>query len=191
MLLVLSLPALQELLQAQMHFQMLVQMPALALTGALLAGSNPRVPTHWQRVWNAHGITGLCLALFVMTLSMVPRLLDITVTDPLWNTGKFAAFLLCGYALRRSWQQAGWVLQGFFLGNLLPMMVVSGFIYQDSPLRVCNVYGLGDQQTTGFWMVLSASVVAVVWLWRVFLAQMASETEANPTKIHGVMSRRA
>jgi hypothetical protein len=179
LLLGLSLPAFRELLQAQMHVHMLVQLPALALAGALLAGSNPHVPSHGQRVWNANGITGLCLALFVMTLSMVPRLLDMTVTDPLWNTGKFAAFLLCGFALRRSWRQAGWVLQGFFLGNLLPMMAVVGVIYQESPLRVCNAYGLGDQQTTGFWMVLSASAVAGVWLWRVMLAQMASEKETD------------
>jgi hypothetical protein len=179
LLLGLSLPAVRELLQAQMHVHMLVQLPALALAGGLLAGSNPHVPTHGQRVWNANGITGLCIALFVLTLSMVPRLLDMTVTDPLWNTAKFTAFLLCGFALRRSWRQAGWVLQGFFLGNLLPMMAVAGVIYQESPLRVCNAYGLGDQQTTGFWMVLCASAVAAVWLWRVMLAQMASEKEAD------------
>ena len=71
--------------------------------------------------------------------------------------------------------ESGWVLQGFFLGNLLPMMAVVGVIYQESPLRVCNAYGHDDQQTTGFWMVLCACAVAGVWLWRVMAAQLASE----------------
>ena len=179
LLLGLSLPALRELLQAQMHVHMLVQLPALALAGALLAGPHTLVPAHRQRIWNAQGITGLCVAFFVLTLSMVPRLLDMAVTDPLWNTAKFVAFLVCGFALRRSWRQAGWVLQGFFLGNLLPMMAVVGVIYQESPLRVCNAYGLGDQQTTGFWMVLCACAVAGVWLWRVMADQLASEAQAD------------
>jgi hypothetical protein len=177
LLLGLSLPAFRELLQAQMHVHMLVQLPALALAGALLAGPNASVPAHRQRVWNAQGITGMCFAFFALTLSMIPRVLDMAVVDPLWNTAKFVAFLMCGFALRHSWRQAGWVLQGFFLGNLLPMMAVVGVIYQEPPLRVCNAYGLGDQQTTGFWMVLSASAVAGVWLWRVMAAQLAFEAE--------------
>jgi hypothetical protein len=56
------------------------------------------------------------------------------------------------------------VVQGFFLGNLLPMTAVVGQLYIDSPLRLCNAYLLDDQARLGQWLVATAALLAVVWL---------------------------
>ncbi len=176
---VLALPFFRELLQAQMWSHMVLQLPALALCGALMASAATPDDHTPQHPWNAHGMTGLCFCALVLTLSMVPRVLDMAVTDATWNACKFIGLTLCGMAWRVSWRPAAWVLQGFFLGNVLPMMAVVGYLYQDTPLRVCNAYGLQDQQRTGLLLNTLVGVVAAVWLWQVLRATSAEEVDAQ------------
>jgi hypothetical protein len=178
--LVLALPFVRDLLQAQMWTHMMLQLPALAICGALMASAFAPDDHTPQHPWNAHGITGLSFCALVLTLSMVPRVLDMAVTDATWNASKFIGLTLCGMAWRVSWRPAAWVLQGFFLGNVLPMMAVVGYLYQDMPVRVCNAYGLQDQQRTGLLLNTFVVVVATAWLWRALRtlsAQDAQEVE--------------
>lgn len=174
----LTLPTVRDHLQAHMWSHMMLQLPALAICGALMVGAQTSARAHEQS-WNAHGMTGLSLCAVVLTLSMVPRVLDMTVTEPGWNACKFMGCTLMGVSWRLSWQQAGLTLQGFFLGNALPMMAVVGYLYQNTPLRVCNVYGLDDQQRTGFLLNITVVVVAAVWLWHATrLIQLDDDAEA-------------
>ena len=53
---------------------------------------------------------------------------------------------LCAAEARRP---AGLLVQGFFLGNLLPMTAVVGDLVETSPTRVCNAYLLDDQAGRG------------------------------------------
>ena len=80
------------------------------------------------------------------------------------RAAQFALLLLAGAALRLSWAPAGLLMQGFFLGNLLPMMAVAGQLYADSPVRICNAYLLDDQARLGEWLIALACVAAVGWL---------------------------
>lgn len=84
---------------------------------------------------------------------------------------KLTALVLAGMALRLSWRPAGLILQFFFLGNMLPMMGVVGWLYTESPLRLCNAYLLDDQIQLGNWLIGLAAVIAIVWLswitWRI------------------------
>ncbi len=171
----LTLPIARDALQAHMWSHMMLQLPALAGCGALMTGA--RDDAVQEQPWNAYGMTGLSLCAVVLTFSMVPRVLDMAITHPGWNICKFIGLTLCGVAWRQSWHPAGWALQGFFLGNILPMMAVAGYLYQDSPLRVCNAYGLQDQQTTG--LLLNTFVVAVAagWLWQVLRATSSRNDE--------------
>lgn len=174
---VLALPTVRDHLQAHMWSHMMLQLPALAFCGALMVGAQASA-TAREQSWNAHGMTGLSLCAVVLTLSMVPRVLDMTVAEPGWNACKFMGCTLLGVAWRQSWQQAGWALQSFFLGNVLPMMAVVGYLYQDTPLRVCNAYGLEDQQRTGFLLNITVVVVAAVWLWNATrLIQLKDDAE--------------
>lgn len=164
LLAVLLLPPLRGALESRMWTHMLLQFPGLIGAGGLLMHG---VSFAWRRrllAWNAHGITGLLLAGLVFALAMVPRLLDLVLVDARVETLKIAALLLCGAALRLSWQAAGTVVQGFFLGNTLPMMAIAGTLYLEAPARVCNAYRLDEQQFVGSALTWVAGTLAALWL---------------------------
>ena len=97
---------------------------------------------------------------------MVPRVLDLALVDARVEALKLLALAASGAALRLSWWRAGTVVQAFFLGNVLPMTVVIGTLYQDSNTRVCNAYLLDDQRLLGQGLVWLAIGIAAVWLLR-------------------------
>ena len=171
----LVLPAMRHLLEASMTRQMLVQFPLLLLSGFLLAGSLPRV---WRAVadrWNHHGISGLFAAALLLAILMVPRLLDLALTDVRIELAKWLALVVCGAALRLSWQPAGLVVQGFFLGNVLPMMAVIGYLFNGSPVRLCNAYLLDDQEGLGQKLVWIAAMIGLAWLVSIFRKLMQAD----------------
>ena len=154
------LPPVRHATESSMTTHMLVQYPALMLAGGLLAqrwrGARPR--------WNELGITGLLAVALTMALLMVPRVLDLALVDARVECVKVLALVASGAALALSWRRAGTVLQAFFLGNMLPMAVVVGTLYQDSAVRVCNAYRLEDQQDLGAALVWLAAGILVAWL---------------------------
>ena len=180
LLAVLALPPARGMLELSMWRHMVLQAPLWMLGGALLAaGLGPRARGRVAR-WNAHGISGLLYAALVLALLMVPRVLDLALVSPAVEVAKCAALALAGAALRLSWQAAGLVVQGFFLGNVLPMTAVVGQLYIDSPTRVCNAYLLDDQDRLGQWLVGIAAVLAVAWLVQVLWRMARSDAAPAP-----------
>jgi hypothetical protein len=166
-------------LEASMSLHMLLQVPLLAACGALLAGS---LPARWRAridAWNAHGIAGLLAVALAMALLMVPRLLDLAVADLRVDLAKALVLLACGAALRLSWTRAGALVQGFFLGNVLPMTGAVGQLYQDSPLRLCNAYLLDDQVRLGQALVAVAIAVGVAWFAQLLIVLVRRESAAD------------
>ncbi len=166
LLAVLLLPPVRRAAESGMSSHMLVQYPLLLLAGALLVGS---VPQRWQRrvqPWNELGIAGLLAGAVAMAVLMVPRVLDLALVDARVESLKLLALVVSGAVLRVSWTPAGTVVQAFFLGNVLPMLVVVGTLYRDSPSRLCNAYRLDDQQNLGSALVWVAFGILGVWLMR-------------------------
>lgn len=163
---VLALPPARRLLESGMTLHMLVQYPLLAGCGFLMAGAMPPGARCRIAGWNAHGIGGLLAAALVLGVLMIPRTLDLALVDARVELAKWLALLVCGAFLRLSWRPAGTLVQGFFLGNVLPMTVVAGQLYQDSPIRLCNAYLLGDQALLGQLLVWLGVTVAFAWLGR-------------------------
>ena len=178
LLLVLALAPLRALLEASMWRHMVLQFPLWLLAGALLAAALPPDTRARLARWNTLGIAGLVWTATVLAVLMVPRVLDLALRVPAIELLKCAALVLAGAALRLSWQPAGRVVQGFFLGNVLPMMVVVGQLYVDSPLRLCNAYLLDDQERLGRWLIALAAALAVAWIVRVFW-QLAQREQAD------------
>lgn len=164
LLILLALPPVRHALEVTMARHMLLQFPLLMLAGALLAGALPTKAGSALARWNAHGISGLVGAALVLALAMIPRLLDLVLVDDLVELAKCVALVLAGAALRLSWEPAGLLVQGFFLGNVLPMSVVIGQLYVDSPVRVCNAYLLDDQIRLGQALTWGAAMIAALWL---------------------------
>ncbi len=145
----LALPAARAALELSMWRHMVLQAPLWMLAGALLAGALDQRARASVARWNADGTTGLLYATLVLALLMVPRVLDLALVRPAIEAAKCAALVLAGAALRQSWRPAGLVVQGFFLGNVLPMTAVVGQLYIDSPIRVCNAYLLDGPGPAG------------------------------------------
>jgi len=163
LLCLLAWPGVRHGLEASMTRHMLVQYPLLALAGYLLAAALPQRWTVRLHRWNAHGISGLFAAALMLAILMVPRVLDLALVDGRIETLKYLALLACGAAIRLSWRPAGLLVQGFFLGNALPMMAVVGNLYESSPLRVCNAYLLDDQARLGQMLVWISAAIAAAW----------------------------
>jgi hypothetical protein len=158
---VLALPPARQLLESRMTLHMLVQFPLLVAAGFLLARTIPAPARRRIDAWNAHGIAGLLAAVLVQMLLMIPRVLDLALVDGRVEAAKMLALLACGAGLQLSWRRAGLLVQGFFLGNVLPMTAAVGQLYQDAPLRLCNAYLLDDQLRLGQALVVLAVVAAV------------------------------
>lgn len=174
----LAMPPLRHALEAGMTTHMLVQFPLLALCGAMLAHA---LPARWRTAcdrWNAYGVSGLLAAALVLAVLMIPRVLDLALVDARVEAAKWLALVACGAALRLSWRPAGLLVQGFFLGNVLPMTVVAGQLFQDTPVRLCNAYLLDDQVRLGRGLVWIAAAAAAIWLALVIRALMRREAPA-------------
>ena len=159
----LALPGARLFLEASMTRHMLVQFPLLALVGFCSAGALPRNWILRLNLWNGFGISGLFATALVLAILMIPRVLDLALVDGRVELIKWLALLLCGAALRLSWQPAGLLVQGFFLGNVLPMMVVVGYLFESSPVRLCNAYLLDDQERLGQSLLWIAAVTGLAW----------------------------
>ena len=163
LLLLLALPAARHYLESSMTRHMLVQFPLLALAGFLLAGKLPQRWLAGVNRWNGYGITGLFAAALVLALLMIPRVLDLALVNDRIELAKWLALIACGAALRLSWAPAGLLIQGFFLGNVLPMTVVVGYLFESSPVRVCNAYLLDDQERLGERLIWISAATGLVW----------------------------
>lgn len=162
-----------------MSAHMLVQFPLVGLCGFMLAGALPQRGRQCIAKWNAYGIAGLLYTAITLAILMIPRVLDLALVDPRIELAKWLALLTCGAAVRLSWRPAGLLVQGFFLGNTLPMMAVAGQLYEDSPLRLCNAYLLGDQARLGRMLTAIAILVAIAWFAQLVLALMRRDAAAG------------
>lgn len=160
----LALPPARLLLESSMTLHMLVQFPLLAGAGFLLARAIPATARRRADAWNAHGIAGLLASALVLMVLMIPRVLDLALVDARIEAAKWLALLACGAALQVSWQRAGTLVQGFFLGNVLPMMAAAGQLFQDAPVRLCNAYLLDDQVRLGQGLVVLSILAAAAFI---------------------------
>lgn len=175
----LALPPLRHGLEAGMTTHMLIQFPLVALCGAMLAHA---LTLRWRAAcdrWNAYGVSGLLAAALVLAVLMIPRVLDLALVDARVEAAKWLALVASGAALQLSWRQAGLMVQGFFLGNVLPMTVVAGYLFQDTPARLCNAYLLDDQIRLGQGLVWIAAAVAASWFAGLIRAMMRRESQAS------------
>lgn len=167
LLAVLAVAPVRHAMEAGMWRHMMLQFLLWMAAGALLAAALPARTRALVARCNAHGIAGLLGVALALAVLMVPRVLDLALREPAIDLAKCAALVLAGSALRLSWPAATPVVQGFFLGNLLPMTFVVGQLYLESPLRLCNAYLLDDQARLGRWLSGLAVLLALAWLLRV------------------------
>jgi hypothetical protein len=176
MLLILVIPAVRSMMESDMALHMLLQFPLVLLAGWLLAkGFSEQTRTRLQS-WNHSGISGLLMVSMVLMFWMIPRALDLVLIDHTMELWKFLSLAMAGVALELSWQAAGMIVRGFFLGNVLPMMMVAGWLYVEAPVRICNAYLTNDQLRTGSGLLALAIAGSLIWLYAFF---MPAERKSN------------
>lgn len=169
LLFILLVPAVRRLMEGDMALHMLLQFPLILLAGWLMAKGIPEQARSMARTWNHAGVAGLLVAAMVLMFWMIPRALDLVLVDRTLESWKFITLVLAGAALELSWQPAGMIVRGFFLGNVLPMMMVVGWLYVEAPVRLCNSYLGSDQLRTGSGLLALAIAGSVVWLYAFFM----------------------
>jgi hypothetical protein len=165
----LAIPPFRTALEASMATHMLVQIPLAAAAGALLARSLPSRMIAFLERYNDQGIPGIVFALGISAYWMIPRALDAALASAAAETMKFLSLpLLVGLPLALSWPRLHPTAKGFVVANWIPMLAVVGWLYRESPMRLCNYYLLDQQAAAGNLLVVLAAVLAALWLTSLF-----------------------
>jgi len=147
----------------------LLQLPLLALSGALIAKVLLE-DRHWrQSSWMKGGLEPILIAIFTTAFWMLPRSIDAALTDPRMEIAKFVTVpLLIGAPLAIAWPKAHPLLRGFLKAEAVSMLAVMAFLYTHAPVRICNAYLVSDQERLGLGFLLAAILCAVLWTGPIF-----------------------
>ncbi len=142
----------------------LVQLPALAWCGWLMARNSSIGLTVTRQSWNRGGFAALLAALFFITYWMLPKSIDAALTKPSMNVFKFVSVPLgVGMALAIGWPHAHPILKGFLKANAISMLAILAFLYTHAPVRICNAYLVVDQEQLGYGFLYAAIGLAILW----------------------------
>ena len=172
-------PGLGGLLKQSMLTHMGLQLSLLVWVGhglgrALLALRPTLRPLARRYRW-----AGLCLAAWTVMLWMLPRLLDLAVENSAVDLLKALTLVLCaGLPLAWSWPELSAVARGVLHAEALASLWRLGWLYLDSPARLCLRYRLDDQQRLGQCLMV-AGVLYALWLLRVALGSHAQAATAS------------
>ena len=161
----LSMPLLRHLIEQSMVWHMLVQMPMLVLGGWLSA----RVVSAFHRVrrptsWNRYGLAAFFAVLSILAYWMLPVAIDRAVVLPAADLAKIASLFAGGWLLRLAMQRSPMMIQVFFVGSMVSMMVWLGAYFATVDRRLCNAYSLESQVAAGHGLLIVAVAVVLLWL---------------------------
>jgi hypothetical protein len=161
----LSAPPLRSLIEQSMLWHMVIQMPMLVLGGWLVMGAirNLAVPAAIA-TWNRYGLTGFIAAQAITAYWMLPLSIDRAVVLLAADAVKLVTLLACGALLRHSIDRAPALLQLFFVGYAVPMMMWLGLYFVSVDLRLCNAYTLDSQIRAGQGLAALAAALGALWL---------------------------
>ncbi|MGI9383129.1 MAG: hypothetical protein ACR2PO_08240, partial [Methyloligellaceae bacterium] len=110
--LVLVAPPLRQMLESRLVTHVLIELPGLILSGALIGSSLRAHLLDPLARWNRHGATGFAVALAAALFWMLPRWLDASLESDAVAIAKVLSLpLLIGLPLALSWPLAGPILR--------------------------------------------------------------------------------
>ena len=175
----LSVPPLRHLIEQSMVWHMVVQMPLLVWagwwSGGLLSTIKARQSASQRGSnWNQLGLTGALAAFVVLAYWMLPSSIDRALVVPPIDAIKLISLWLCGALLQRSAMRAPSLLQLFFMGSSLPMLVWAGLYFASTDLRLCNAYSLDSQVNAGRSLATLGASLGGWWTLNAVLKSRAS-----------------
>jgi hypothetical protein len=175
----LSVPPLRTLIEQNMAWHMVFQMPLLVVGGwFMFAGASDRPATSKSVTWlnafaslNQFGLTGFLLVTVAFSYWMLPLALDKAIVQPTADFTKITTLLLAGVVLRESFRCAPVVVQLFFMAYWSSMLVWLGAYFMTTDLRLCNVYSLETQYTAGKGLVASGIGVGTLLIAKIVVTK--------------------
>lgn len=176
-------PALRRWLESSMTVQMLVQLPALAACGALLARGVPSRLMQALEPWNRSGVSALVLASVSAAFWMLPRALDAGVMQPPVTALKYVTLpLLVGLPLALAWPRMSFVVKGVLALEAIATLFRLGWLYLASPDRLCTLYRIDDQQRLGGWLLALGGLATLAVASKLLFGRFGMSETVDPAR---------
>lgn len=162
----LSVPPGRSLIEQSMAWHMVVQMPILFAGGWFLMGSARDLSKRSPRSWNQFGLTGFIAAQFIITYWMLPISIDRAVIMPQVDALKLLSLMASGALIQTSVSRSPVVLQLFFVGYIVSMLISTGVFLATTERRLCNAYSMESQLSAGYGVITLSVALACAWAFR-------------------------
>jgi len=163
----LSAPPGRSLIEQSMAWHMVVQMPILFAGGWFLMIGARDLSKRSPRSWNQFGLTGFITAQFIITYWMLPISIDRAVVMPQVDVLKLLSLMASGALIQTSMSRSPVVLQLFFVGYIVSMLISTGVFLATTERRLCNAYSMESQLSAGYGVVALGVALACAWAFRV------------------------
>jgi hypothetical protein len=163
----LSVPPGRSLIEQSMAWHMVVQMPILFAGGWFLMGGAWNISKRSPRSWNQFGLTGFIAAQLIITYWMLPISIDRAVVMPQVDVLKLLSLIASGALIQTSMSRSPVVLQLFFVGYIVSMLISTGVFLATTERRLCNAYSMESQLSAGYGVVALGVALACAWAFRV------------------------
>jgi hypothetical protein len=178
----LSVPPARALIEQSMVWHMVVQMPMLLAAGWLWMGVVPPGRGQALEAWNRFGLTGFIAGQVVFAWWMLPVSIDRAVVMPSADLLKLVSLLACGAVLRHSVERSPAVVQLFFVGYAVTMLIATGVFLATTERRLCNAYSLDSQLNAGVGVAALGLALGAAWACRVIMrSRQASPRQESRT----------
>jgi len=163
---ILWFPDLGGLLKSSMLTHMGIQVSLLIVVGHRLGHALLEYRPELTLVARRYRWALMLVTLVTLTVWMLPRLLDLAVESPVVDLIKALSLVLCaGVPLAWAWPQLPAVGRGVIHLEALASLWRLGWLYLDSPTRLCVQYSLDDQQRLGHLLMGAGAAYALGLAW--------------------------
>jgi hypothetical protein len=98
---------------------------------------------------------------------MLPISIDRAVVMPQVDVLKLLSLIVSGALIQTSMSRSPVVLQLFFVGYIVSMLISTGVFLATTERRLCNAYSMESQLSAGYGVVALAVALACAWAFRV------------------------
>jgi len=146
----LLLPPVVHWMESIMIVHMLIQLPLLIIAGYLIGNDMIKRLAPFFEKWNANGVPGILVFVFITMYWMLPRAMDEALSFWYVEWFKFISLPIAGIFIADSWNKIKGTGKAFVYLNYLPMFALMAWLYIDSPIQICNNYLETEQKVLGW-----------------------------------------
>lgn len=159
----LSLWPLRAVIIENMFWHMDIQIPLLIAAGLISKIPVSNFSQNLSR-FNAYGLNSFIVSQVILVFWMLPISIDRAIIHWEYDLAKIISLIVCGWLIQVSFKRTTVVIEIFFVGYFLAMMLWVGFYYIQSDIRLCNVYTQDSQQYAGGGLMAIAVALSLVWI---------------------------